>query len=117
MKRTPLKRRKPLLRRAPKRLSRAGSDPAYLAWVRTLPCLMASTGRCDGNLPRVHAHHAIYRSQGGKDDVAVPLCASCHHHWHNHTGPFRGLSKFERWGWATGAIAYTQRLYERERAA
>ena len=120
--RTPLKRKTPLRRtgpikaRKPRRLSRPGSDPAYLAWVRTLPCYVASTwqevGRC---FPPVHAHHAIHRSQGGKDDVAVPLCQAHHDLWHRHNGPFRGLSRLERFAWAQQAITATQRAWAASR--
>jgi hypothetical protein len=112
---TAIKRTGPIKRRAPKRLSRAGSDPAYLAWVRTLPCI-ANDGTykfmyCD---QVIHAHHAIHRSQGGKDDVAVPLCLFHHAEWHAHRGIFSGLSKLQRFAWAQQAIASTQRLYERD---
>ena len=105
---TPLRRTGPIKRKPPKRLSRAGSDPTYLAWVRTLECRLWS-GECAGN---VHAHHAIHRSQGGKDRDAVALCLVHHDFWHRHAGPFRGLSKLQRFAWAQQAISATQKLYE-----
>jgi hypothetical protein len=107
-----VKARKPLRRtwmrkKAPRRLSRAGSDPAYLAWVRSRGC-EAGSYQCAG---WIHAHHAIHRSQGGRDDVAIPLCGKHHQDWHNHTGPFRGLSRLQLFAWSMAAIERTQRAY------
>lgn len=93
-----------MVKRAPKRLSRPGTDLAYLAKVRTLPCFVASSA-CWG---RIHAHHAIHRSQGGKDDVAVPLCFHHHACWHGAIGVFTGLSRMQRFAWAMKAIAVTR---------
>ena len=113
MKRTALSRKTPLRRTGPiKRKARKPKphdDAAYLAWVRTLDCLLAPFG-CFG---AVHPHHAIHRSQGGTDRDAVPLCFK--HHiadWHGHAGEFRGLSRLERFAWAQQAIGATQKLYE-----
>ena len=105
----PKKARKPLRRtwmrkRRPRRLSRAGSDPAYLAAVRELPCFVASDC-CWGP---IHAHHAIHRSQGGNDNDAVPLCLRHHACWHGATSPFERMSRLERFAWAVNAIAKTQ---------
>jgi hypothetical protein len=88
----------------PKRLSKAGSDPAYLGKVRALPCFVAS-GLCWG---RIHAHHAVHLSQGGKDADAVPLCAYHHRAWHECAAPFAGLSKLARFAWAVNAVARTR---------
>lgn len=109
--RRPLKRKTWMRRRAPRRLSRAGSDPAYLASVRMLPCAVASV-RCSGP---IHAHHAIHRSQGGKDQDAVPLCMVDHKHWHEGTGPFSRWSKMERFAWAVQAIAITREAVATQR--
>lgn len=100
-------RRTWMRRKAPRRLSRAGSDPAYLEKVRRRPCWFtgASDTRCEGP---VHAHHAIHRSQGGKDVDAVPLCAKHHRAWHEDRPPFRGLDRLQRFAWATRAIADTR---------
>lgn len=94
--------------------TRRESDPAYLDFVRSLPCRVYSTTDfpCFG---RIHAHHAIHRSQGGKDDSAVPLCDRHHRQWHDANGVFAGLSKFERFAWATRAIARTQAAYRGQR--
>lgn len=111
--RRPLKRSW-IKRKPPRRLKRAGSDPARLAWVRTQRCLLYQPSlhmRCEcwGG---IHPHHAIHRSQGGKDDAAVPLCFRHHRAWHDHDGVFKGLSRLERFAWAVRAIAATQAAYE-----
>ena len=94
-------------RRAPRRLLKAGSEPRYLAWVRTLPCLIANT--CWGG---THAHHAIHLSQGGTDADAIPLCMRHHAHWHNPiSGVFKGWSKMERWAWSLTQIAGIRARY------
>ena len=91
-------------KKPPRRLSRAGSDPAYLAFVRTLPCAISSD-QCFG---RIHAHHAIHRSQGGKDSDAIPLCMHHHAQWHLVAGPFKELTKMERFAWSYLTIAKVQ---------
>ena len=51
-------------------------DPAYLAWIRTLPCLTKGCGRGD-----VEAHHEPPKGMGGAepdDRNATPLCTDCH---------------------------------------
>ena len=118
----PKKARRPLARtwikrKRPKRLSREGSDPAYLQWVRGEPCLIAPKGYvgiyhlpCIGS---VHPHHAIHLSQGGKDRDAVPLCMAHHRQWHDHNGVFRGMNRMQRWAWSVKAISDTQAAYKR----
>lgn len=107
--RKPLKRGKRMRRGPPRRLSRDGSDPAYLEAVRQLPCFVRED--CDGP---VHAHHAIHRSQGGIDWDAVPLCMKHHAEWHNASGFFRELGKEERGRFADAMVAIT-RLTLKER--
>ena len=74
------KRRKPI--KAKPRKPRTGDDPAYLAAVRSLPCVI-----CDGwgmrQVTPTEAHHAICgRGSQNKtpDRMAIPLCR------HHHTG-------------------------------
>jgi len=69
---------------------------------------------CEG---RTHAHHAVYRSQGGKDDVAIPLCARHHMQLHAACGVFKGWTRLERFAWAMKAIAETRAAFEASRAA
>jgi hypothetical protein len=102
--RKPLARKTWMKKRKPRRLSRAGSDPGYLAFVRTLRCYVA-TDVCRG---RVHAHHAVHLSQGGVDLDAIPLCQRHHSDWHEARGMFGGLSKLQRFAFSMRAIADTQ---------
>lgn len=68
-------------------------DEQYLAWIRTLPCLV-STDRHSGDNP-VDAHHVL-PSGGGKvgsktdDRRAVPLCRQLHEWYHSE-----GRAEFE----------------------
>jgi hypothetical protein len=101
--RKPLVRKTWMRKRKPRRLSRAGSDPRYLAAVRMLPCLVARD--CFG---RIHAHHAVHLSRGGTDADAVPLCMKHHGEWHGAIGAFRWFGKLMRFAWAVRAIAETR---------
>lgn len=99
-------RRTWMRKKPPRRLSRAGSDPAYLAWVRTQPCKVPG---CASTL--IHAHHAGRRPGVGlkaSDITAIPLCLHHHACWHQAIGVFAGLSKLERFAWSQRAIAATQ---------
>ena len=94
-------------KKPPRRLSRAGSDPAYLAWVRSRPCFFLCP-------PPSHPHHAGRRPGVGMkapDDTAIPLCDHHHRSWHDATGVFRGLTKLERFAWSQRAVAETQAKY------
>jgi hypothetical protein len=102
-------------KRRPRRLSRAGSDPAYLAWVRTQYCAVGiSTWRayvCEGT---IHAHHAGRRpgvAMKAPDDTAIPLCSKHHRQWHDGTGVFAPFTKLQRFAWSQRAIADTQGRY------
>ena len=113
------KPRKPLVRtrmkrKPPRRLKKAGSDPAYLAWVRTLPCAVPFPGLgCKG---RMHAHHAG-RKPGvalkAPDSTAIPLCDAHHRQWHDASGIFADLTKAERASYADMQIARTQAAWSR----
>lgn len=124
--RKPLRRRKPMVKRRPRRLSKAGSDPAYLAWVRTQRCcvfricVLPGMGTYLNVLPskvcegEVHAHHAGRRPGIGMkadDSTAIPLCRRHHRQWHDASGVFEGLSKLERFAWSVNAIAVAQTIY------
>ncbi len=55
-------------------MTRNPIDPKYLAWVRTLPCVVCGK--------RAEAHHAGDHGMGQKppDRTAIPLCRF-HHQW------------------------------------
>lgn len=93
MKRSPIRRRswlarKTEIRRGRKGIKRSGRprakgghrfkgerDPAYLAHVRGLPCLLRGVSPCWGP---VDPHHTLKQSHEGADHSAVPLCR-----WHH----------------------------------
>ena len=98
MKRSALKRKTALRRsrfiakeRATKQQRRSG-DPAWLAWVRTLPCCSC------GARPPSHPHHSTGGGMGMKssDRETMPLCARCHRSFHDGTGKFDGFTKAQR---------------------
>lgn len=121
MKRTVLKRRTPLvakhtLKRGPftqtrvkHRRPREGSDPAYLARVRQMPCCAARLSSCEGTA--VDAHHAGPRpgvAMKAHDRTAVPLCRHHHQRFHDAAHPFRRWSKAMRREWQDEQIRITQ---------
>ena len=76
--------------------------PAYLAWVRTLPCSV-----CPARAPSEASHHGPRGiGQKASDLRAIPLCSVCHRDWHTY-------GHFDRVGYNTRAEA---RLFVAERA-
>lgn len=74
-------RRSPIIPRLPK--PRPYDDPAYLRWIRTLPC---SVEHCRAR--RSEAHHAGTRGLGqtAPDRTAIPLCPEHHFAYHRVFG-------------------------------
>lgn len=72
-------------------------EPAYLRWLRTLPCAVAHVGRCSGPIQAAHlrtSDAAAGRINPGMqrkpdDSWATPLCA--HHHAEQHRGNERAF--------------------------
>jgi hypothetical protein len=95
----------------------AGENPAFLGFVRTLPCCAPGAPRdCAGWM---EANHAGRRGVGQRshDEEAIPLCSE-HHRWAgwtNHLGPFQGWTRDERRAWADERIAETQMLWAARR--
>lgn len=123
LRRTPLKRGKPLARTGglsrktrlkPKRAKpRRGRlvDDAYRAWVATLPCARCSRA----SSPRWpnHAHHNTFgRGKGQKtnDTQCLPLCHLHHGELHALNGAFKGWTRDELRAWQAEQVAYTQVL-------
>jgi len=72
MKRTPIQRKG-------KRMFPKGEDQAYLAWIRTLDCLVGKG--CQG---RTEPHHVKTKGAGGPDrGNTIPLCRLHHREWHD----------------------------------
>jgi hypothetical protein len=57
-------------------------DPAYLAWIDTLPCTLRGLSPC---LFAVTHHHTVKQSHAGADHSAVPMCGG--HHTEVETTP------------------------------
>lgn len=118
VKRTPLKRgNKPLARRSPMarkpRRARPGSDPKYLAWVRTLDCAACPFSCRDD---RIHAHHTTFGrgiAQKTADRNAIPLCDRHHRARHSLTGWFKDWDRERIRHWEADAVAHYRALYER----
>ena len=87
-------------------------DPAYMKFVRTLPCSALNLGPCSGG---VIAHHAgIHPGWGRKadDDTCVALCNSHHMALHALSGDFRGFCRETLRIWQDEAISGTRALHE-----
>ncbi len=117
MKRTPLLRRTPLVR---KRLRSRGDsayrrrprDLDYMRWIRHQPCAVSGhpDSRCQG---RMEADHAGPRAMGQKaDDVTcIPLCHKHHVQRSSFGGVFRTWDKAQMRQWLSELVTRYQRLY------
>lgn len=115
MKRTELRRRKPMARVAMKKKAtkpRKGADPAYLDFVRLQDC--ASCGHRGPN----HAHHKIGDLKGmglkAPDSEALALCWACHRALHDCRGRFEYMSATERLVFQEYAIEHCRKLWAAE---
>ena len=77
MKRSPLKRGKPLRKVSPQKARRKATEKAQGAWafmaaVKALPCCVC------GAAPPSDAHHVTADKKPRSDWRCVPLCWSCH---------------------------------------
>ncbi len=103
-------------KRRPRRLSRPGSDLAYLGWLHTQPCVFFAfypNHECSGGIQSSHLRHNTGLGLKEADRNAVPMCRALHEAWEQHRGPFRGLSKLQRFAIFTQWIADTQATYKR----
>jgi len=129
MKRTPLERKSPLRAKAPmnrKREKRSAPkrrtidtrwrSPAYLAWVRTLPCCVCGASPCD-------AHHMVgMHGVGGmglkaEDSMAMPLCRACHMELHREPGWLQHQPRWLRHTIALGMREFGGEIHEALREA
>ncbi len=82
MKRTPLNPKRLTPRRkgtpAPRIKAKRLEDPAHLARVRSLPCLICGTVPSEAH----HIRQGVGMGQKAGDHEAINLCA-----WHHRTGP------------------------------
>lgn len=125
MKRTPLKRKSALRRKAwmkPRKSAYASRlrDTAYMLWIRSKPCaageLFAATAHgsdsgCDG---RVEADHVGRRPVGRKaeDRSCVPMCQHHHRQRDNFHGPFKHWNQQQMREWLASLVVKYQEMYE-----
>jgi hypothetical protein len=118
--RAPKKPRKPLprsrmVRRKPRRLSRKGADPAYVAWIHTQPCVghHAFRGhRCSGGIQQSHLRHHTGLGLKEPDKKSIAMCGGLHAEWEAHAGHFAGMSNLERFAWMVLKIAEAHLAYQ-----
>ena len=85
---------------------RPHEDPAYLSWVRTLPCCAC------GLRGMTQAHHRTGYAKGKKapDRETMPLCHPCHRDLHDLRGFFGVMDKAALRAWQRKMIRETQQL-------
>ncbi len=108
-----MRTKKPPTKRSKPRRSGRVIDKAYLAWVRTQPCVHSGPD-CHG---RVEASHLGERPFGRKadDDTAVPHCSNHHEQWTgkvNARGFCEGWSRQERRDYAFFQTRFYQQHYQ-----
>ena len=121
MKRTPLKRGKPLARtsgpqrktrmkqrRATPRRSERVVDLAHLAAVHALPCCARDLSPCEGPIEADHAAKKNGAGRKSNDDGAIALCRGHHGQRHAFSGPFKSWTAPQMRRWLDGHIATTR---------
>jgi hypothetical protein len=120
MKRVPLKRKTPLVRKKWMRTTRKSAykrrprDPAYMAWVRRQPCCARVFSHlCSGP---IEADHAGRRSAGRKADdrTCIPLCRRHHRERTDFSGAFKTWNAQDMRYWLNLMIARHQAEYHME---
>ena len=106
-----------MIRRKGKPRFKEGRDPEYLAWIRTLPCLVPQvttggpkTQPCQG--VTVAAHVKTRGAMGPDRGNAIPMC------WgHHDEQTISGISTFERrYAGETGWMKSWAHILEHERS-
>lgn len=106
------------LPRMGRRRKKPGSDPAYLARVRLLPCCARRLSGCTGPVDAHHAGGLVHgRGTGLKppDRTCIALCRGHHDALHDGRYPFSARSawpKERRRRWQDEQIARTQKELE-----
>lgn len=79
----------------------------YMAWVKSTPCLLCSTGACEGP---TEADHAGDRALGRRslDRDCVPLCTKHHRERTDLRGYFAGFDAARMREWRHAAVARVQ---------
>lgn len=112
LRRTPLKRRKPMRRGRPKPTAyrRRVRNLPYMAWIRAQACAARWMGGCRG---RIEADHAGERPVGRKADdlTCIPLCHTHHVQRGSFSGPFRSWNRAGMREWLDAGVLHYQRMY------
>jgi hypothetical protein len=112
--RKPLRRKHWMRKKAPRRLSRAGSDRVFLAWLHTQPCVVFRAYPlhiCRGGIQASHLRHHTGLGLKEPDRNAIPMCRDVHEQWEQHRGIFKGCSKLTRFAMFMHWIAETRARY------
>jgi hypothetical protein len=111
---TPLKRAGYIVKRRPRRLSRAGADPKYRDWVRAQPCVFSGLPdhECQGRIEQSHERHHTGLALKAPDKRSVPMCSELHRQWEGHSGVFSRLDNLSRFALMDAWIAAEHARYE-----
>lgn len=123
MKRTPIKRGKPLARRtrlAPKRATprRSGrvENPHYIAWLRAQRCgvpfiLKDAAGPCGGPVDPEHKREGVGMGQRASDADAWACCRAHHDQRHDGRGVFATMTRADLRVFIRAQIAMCRAAY------
>jgi hypothetical protein len=122
VKRSPLKRKRPMRRTKRSAYARRPRDTAFMLWVKTLLCAVeeewplfpVKPTPCDGV---IEADHMGARGLGRKadDSTCVPMCSNHHRERSDHAGTFRAMTKEQLRTWRGRAMLRTQTLWAEQR--
>jgi hypothetical protein len=117
MKRTALKRRTPIRRKAWMKRGKVKSayrrrtrDFSFMQWARRQPCVARPLSMCEG---RVQADHAGKRGLGQKcpDHECIPLCRTHHMQRTAFAGPFKDWDQAKMREWLERQMISTSHEY------
>jgi hypothetical protein len=89
----------------------AGDSPAYLAWVRLLPCCAPGAPRGCRYVRQAHHTGRKGLSTRTEDAHAVPLCVQHHAEWDAGCGAFAGLDHGGRRRWEDEQVARLREMW------
>lgn len=124
MKRSPLTRKKPLVRKgwmaASRRVTkftkyrRRPRDRAYMQWIRLQPCaarVFSHLSHCAGPVEADHAGRRGMR-QKAPDRTCIPMCRQHHRERHDFAGAFRDVGRAAMRYWLDFQITWHQAEYD-----
>jgi hypothetical protein len=99
-------------RKAPRRLSRPGADPAYVSWLHTRDCVSWHEHGCVGRIEQSHLRSMTGFARKEGDKWSLPMCSALHREWEEHRGMFVGWSRDKRLSWMVARIALEHLAYQ-----